>query len=213
MNVCKVVCHQSVARARCAANKALILRVLLGSLLLWSLAGRASPPPAGVAPIGSPAGGFGIDGDVCANTPLANVGDWLMATNFPGTGAGVLNMTGAALDPIHTFHFADPYNANNDTTFVGGLKWTDNPNVWQWTTSKASGKTDINNVLLHIGADVDGHVWVAIAADRYSTSGDSYIDFEFLQNPLVRSNNGSFVSAGPHGGRTVNDLLLNLAFT
>src|SRR5207247_7505843 len=46
-----------------------------------------------------------------------------------------------------------------------------------------------------------------------STSGHSYIDFEFLQNTLVRTNNGVFLSAGPHGGRTTNDLLLSLAFT
>src|SRR5262249_37830606 len=49
--------------------------------------------------------------------------------------------------------------------------------------------------------------------DRASTSGDSYIDFEFLQNLLVRTNSGAFVSYGPNGGRTTNDLLLSLAFT
>src|SRR2546422_1561593 len=52
-----------------------------------------------------------------------------------------------------------------------------------------------------------------MAADRLSTSGDSYIDFEFLQNTLTRTNSGGFVSAGPHGGRTTGDLLLSLAFT
>src|SRR5881628_155009 len=69
------------------------------------------------------------------------------------------------------------------------------------------------NVLLHTATDTNGHSWIAIAADRLSTSGDSYIDFELLQNPLVRTNNGVFLSAGPHGGRTTNDLLLSLAFT
>src|SRR5206468_5965399 len=76
-----------------------------------------------------------------------------------------------------------------------------------------SGKTDINNVLMHIGTDTNGHTWTIVAADRASTSGDSYIDFEFLQNALTKSNNGAFVSAGPQGGRTTNDLLLSLAFT
>ena len=52
-----------------------------------------------------------------------------------------------------------------------------------------------------------------IAADRLSTSGDSYIDFEFLQNTLTRNSDGSFSSAGPDGGRTSGDLLLSLAFT
>jgi len=56
-------------------------------------------------------------------------------------------------------------------------------------------------------------VRVVVAADRASTSGDSYIDFEFLQNPLVAKTNGTFSSTGPNGGRTVNDILLSLGFT
>ena len=52
------------------------------------------------------------------------------------------------------------------------------------------------------GFDLGTHTWVVIAADRFSTSGDSYIDFEFLQNTLTRTNNGLFVSTGPDGGRT-----------
>src|SRR5439155_4361932 len=78
---------------------------------------------------------------------------------------------------------------------------------------KPSSKTDINNVLVHLTTDADGHTWVVVSADRLSTSGDSYIDFEFLQNSLTRSNSGAFVSLGPDGGRTANDLLLSLAFT
>src|SRR5439155_1605042 len=81
------------------------------------------------------------------------------------------------------------------------------------TTGKASSKTDINNVLLHVSTDTNGHTWVIVAADRFSTSGDSYIDFEFLQHSLVASNNGTFTSTGPDGGRTANDLLLSIGFT
>jgi len=61
--------------------------------------------------------------------------------------------------------------------------------------------------------DAGGHTWTIVAADRASTSGDSYIDFEFLQNTLIKTNGGQFISSGPNGGRTVNDLLLSLAFT
>src|SRR6185369_8187260 len=57
------------------------------------------------------------------------------------------------------------------------------------------------------------HSWLIIAADRASTSGDSYIDFEFLQSKLTANANGTFSSAGSNGGRTLNDLLLSLAFT
>ena len=30
-------------------------------------------------------------------------------------------------------------------------KWLDDPNTWGWTDSKPSSKTDINNVLMHLG--------------------------------------------------------------
>jgi hypothetical protein len=169
-----------------------------------------------VAPVAPPVGGFGIEGDLLANLPAANVGDWLRSTNssLPGSGGGVLDQTGMPFNPSTTFHFIDRYgNAGDDLVFVGGRKWFDNPNTWEWTAGRSSSKTDINNVLLHITTDADGHVWTMISADRLSTSGDSYIDFEFLQNTLTRSSDGKFVSAGPHGGRTTNDLLLSLAFT
>src|SRR5438552_7025047 len=189
--------------------KTLISFALLAFFVFGSQPGVAAPPRAGVAPVVSPAGGFGIEGDLFANMPAANVGDWI--TNSL-TGGGVLTRAGVPLNAVTTFHFIDQYDGN-DIIFGGGLKWTDNPTNWSWTIGKANGKTDINNVLLHTATDTDGHSWIAIAADRLSTSGDSYIDFEFLQNTLVRTNNGGFVSAGPHGGRTTNDLLLSLAFT
>ena len=185
---------------------------LLAAFGLCHLSARAAGPPAGIAPVDPPLGGFAIDGNLIANTPNANSGDWLLLNTFPGAGAAVLDSAGASLNPLATFHFIDPYNGN-DMVFAGGLKWSENPTNWVWTVNKASGKTDINNVLLHVTRDVDSHTWVVIAADRYSTSGDSYMDFEFLQNTLFRNGDGSFSSAGPHGGRTVGDLVLSLAFT
>jgi len=96
----------------------------------------------------SPAGGFAIDGDLLANTPAADAGDWLPGSD--GAGNAVLDAKGAPLNPAVTFHFVDPYNTTDDETFGGGLKWTDNPNTWRWATGKPSSKTDINNVLLHV---------------------------------------------------------------
>ena len=61
--------------------------------------------------------------------------------------------------------------------------------------------------------DDNQHTWLIIAADRFSNSGDSYIDFEFLQNPLYKTTTNRFYSAAPNGGRTINDILLSLAFT
>ena len=150
--------------------------------------------------------------EICWRTRRgADAGDWLAGPG--GAGGAVLAPNGAPLNPAMTFHFVDPYDADNDETFIGGLKWTDNPNTWGWTTGKASGKTDINNVLFHVTTDADGHTWLIVAADRLSTSGDSYIDFEFLQNPLTRNAMAPSRSAGPNGGRTTNDLVLSLAFT
>jgi len=146
-------------------------------MALWGLTVQAVPPPSGVAPVVSPAGGFAIEGDLLANTPSTGAGDWLPGAG--GTGGSVLDANGLPLNAGMTFHLTDAYNDSNDDTFGGGLKWTDNPNSWQWVRGSASGKTDINNVLLHVATDASGHTWVIIAADRLSTSGDSYIDFEF----------------------------------
>jgi len=174
----------------------------------------ATPPPHGVAPVLTPVNGFAIDGDLFARQPGATTGDWVEAPNLPGTGEGVLGADGMPLNPVTSFHFMDPYNdSSGDFIFTGGDKWADDPNTWGWTTGKPSSKSDINNVLLHLATDASGHTWVIIAADRASTTGDSYIDFELLQNPLVRAANGTFVSSGPHGGRTTNDMVLSLAFT
>ena len=213
MNQIKEIAHDPTA-AIGEGLRNIFFRVLLCSALVWSMAGHADPPPGGTAPIITPAGGFAIDGNLFANTLEAGIGDWVYSTNYPGIGSGVLSIAGVPLQSATTFHIIDPYNSSStDLIFAGGNKWTDNPNLWGWVTSKPSSKTDLNNALLHIGHDVDGNVWIAISADRFSTSGDSYIDFEFLQNTLTRNSNGAFTSAGPHGGRTTNDILLSLAFT
>ncbi|TAL02763.1 MAG: hypothetical protein EPO07_06990, partial [Verrucomicrobia bacterium] len=181
-------------------------------LLLLTVAAPAVPPPNGVAPVDPPPYGFAIDGNLMANTPAANVGDWISDTNaFPGSGGSVLTLAGVPINASRTFHLRDPYNGS-DNVFKGGMKWRDNPNIWQWTTNKASSKTDINNALLHLTTDTNGHTWAVVAADRYSVSGDSYIDFEFLQSPLTLTATNTFSSAGTNGGRTSGDLLFSLAF-
>jgi hypothetical protein len=182
-----------------------VKRALCAAILACGLAAQAVPPPNGVAPVTTPAGGFGIDGHVVAG-PLS--GDWMPG---PNGAAGVLDATGAPLNPATTFHFTDPYNSKSDNTFSGG-KWMDNPNTWTWTLSGAQSKGDVNNVLMHVATDTNLHTWLILAADRAAVSGASYIDFELLQNTLVANTNGTFTSAGPNGGRTVNDLLLTLSF-
>jgi hypothetical protein len=171
----------------------------------------------GTALNGDP-GGFGIDGDLLANTPIANVSDWL--DNSGGTGVGLLNLDGTAKDPTLTIRRLDAVGTIDDV-FAGSNKLNQNPNTWRWQTQTANDKTDMNNVYVHISSDGNGHRWITASGDRKSTNGTAYIDFELLQNTLTRTTDssgctsapcGGFVSAGPDGGRTLGDLLLTAGY-
>ena len=87
-----------------------------------------------------------------ASVADAGLGDWLLLNTSPGAGGAVLDAAGKPLNPLTTFHFIDAYNGK-DIVFAGGQKWFDNPTNWVWTVNKASSKTDINNVLLHVTRD------------------------------------------------------------
>ena len=178
----------------------------LGMMVCAASAAALRP---GIVHVPVPVGGFSIDGDLSPDLSVGT-GDWLLDNN--ATGSGVLNSTGTPIDPSFTFHLKDPCTSNEDFVFAGGMKWTDDPGTWKYTVGKSSPKTDINNVLMHVAEDAAGHTWLIIAADRLATSGDSYIDFEFLQKPVVRTSDGSFRSDGIQGGRTVNDIVLSLSF-
>ena len=162
------------------------------------------------APVITPQYGFGIDGDLKANTPTQDIGDWIPATD-PGLGQNVFDLNGTALNPATTYRFTDLYNSTNDDTFSSG-KFYQNPNTdWSWTTSKAVGKGDINNVLIHLGVDTSDNQWLIIASDRLENTGSSYIDFEFFQKKLTANSNGSFTLDG--GNRTIDDILLAVEYT
>ena len=174
----------------------------------------------GVAPVNPPCNGFAIDGDLFANAPIAftNKGDWIFTNAFPGTGCGVLNLDGTAIDPINTFHITDLYNSSSDNNFAGGLKVNDDPNTWTWVSNPVGDKVDINNALFHLTKDSNGHTWLAVSGDRFKDTGDAYIDFEFLQTNLFVFTNaggttGGFTSTGPNCGRTTNDFILTISFT
>ena len=144
-----------------------------------------------------------------------------IGTHGPGgSGGNVLNnnATGTPVDSTTTFHLIDPFNSGTDDNFAGGDKVDNNPNTWNWTLNPVNAKQDINNALIHVTKDpITQHTWVVIAGDRRSNNGDSYIDFEFLQNTLTTTplvaGTGGFSSAGPNCGRTINDFLMTLQFT
>ncbi|MFV8346098.1 gliding motility-associated C-terminal domain-containing protein [Flavobacterium sp. ZB4P13] len=167
----------------------------------------------GVAPVNPPTGGFSIDGNLQANTPILGEGDWVAGPT--GSGGFVLDNAGIPLVSGTTFHLTDKFN-EAENNFSGGLKVNDNPNMETWVTNTTSDKTDMNNGLMHFSKDANGHQWVIVAADRLSNNGTAYIDFEFLQNTLNITGgptSGGFSSSGPDGGRTVNDFILTLLLT
>src|SRR2546422_7971097 len=96
-------------RGRAMAMVPALNFVVLGLAMLRALTAEATPPPAGIAPVVFPAGGVSIDGGLIANTPLSNVGDWLLSTNS-GSGGAVLNSARAPLNPTTTLPFCDPFN-------------------------------------------------------------------------------------------------------
>ncbi|NSW46183.1 MAG: SprB repeat-containing protein, partial [Bacteroidales bacterium] len=161
-----------------------------------------------IVPTIQPYGGFEIDGDLKANTPTNGIGDWLSNT---GSGGYLLNNNGTPLDPFNTLYIIDDFNGNDD--IYQSSKFNENPNTWVWTTGAASNKNDINKTLFHLATDVNNNTWLIVASDRLSTSGTSYIDFEFLQNTLAKNQNGTFTSFGPHNGRTVNDFVISMEYS
>ena len=167
-----------------------------------------------IALVSPPTGGFHIDGNLRANTPTANIGDWL--TGAGGTGGFVMSDAGAAVNAATTQLLPkDLYNTTADLMFTSGSKFDGNPNTaWTWTASKPTGKDDINNAMYHVTTDGAGNRWLMLGSDRLSTTGTSYIDFEFLQKTLTRNpSGGGFTSGGTSGGRTINDIVLSMEYT
>src|ERR1051326_3036334 len=181
-----------------------------GDSSLTASATFTDAPSAGTAPVNPPTGGFGIDGDLGANTPTAGIGDWVPGSS--GSGGNVLTAAGVPITSGTTFHAIDAYQSGTDNNFAGGQKFDGNPNTdWPWVSNPVNDKEGLNNGLIHFTTcPTNGHTWVMVAADRFSNNGDAYIDFEFLQATLSITGgptSGGFSSAGPDGGRTAGDLV------
>src|SRR5574341_1360734 len=165
--------------------------------------------------IGLP-GGFGIEGNLWANSPSVppynNASDWL--PHAGGIGVGVLDASGVPIDATNTFHRIDSTGNNDLDVFAESDKVFHNPNTYNWKAGSVPQKDDIQNGLIHIQIHpLTGDLWVTMAGDRRAENGDSYIDFEFLQNTLTKNPDGTFTSSGPDKGRTVGDILLTIELT
>lgn len=200
------------------------LRILacLNCLLcnLWICSLLVAPRDA-AAVGGGVAAGFEIDGNLIANTPATQV-DWLdgpTACAAGGSGGILSNAApGGAKTPLRPGYILVQHQldgtGNNDRVFKSmSNKLSDDPNTYQWQTSSAPQKDDIGNAAFAFYLDSNSKLWVAMSGDRRAVNGDSYIDFEFLQNSLARNNNGGFTSTGPNGGRTAGDFILTIHLT
>ena len=169
-----------------------------------------------IAPVNIPLTGFNIDGKVKADSAI---GDWTAGT---GAGGYVLQQTAGVWGPVDsesTKFIQDDFNNNSDKIFTGSA-FSDDPNNWKWTTGKATNKCDINNVIVHT-ATSDARKWIILGGDRLTTTGTSYIDFEFSQGIFSRHNsNGTFSSVAADGGslalsngRTPGDFVLSMEYS
>ena len=171
----------------------------------------------GNVPIQSPpqlTGPFAIDGFLQRQSTLR--GDWLAGPG--GNNNFILSDDGIPLVPVCRVT-TDRYYSDFDDVFSKG-KLNDDPNTMTWTLRRAMGKTDMNNILTFFALDPNtGHVWVLLAADRRIAGNNCSIDFEFLQHRVSMlgdvntSSSGRFITAGPHGGRTVGDLIVSVEFS
>jgi len=172
----------------------------------------------GVAPTVIPAGGFAVDGNLLSRTPTSppfssDDGDFLPNDGAPGTGGYVFTLDGLPVDTATAFHVIDGYDADDSNIFTGGSKLNNDPNTWVWKPGKAPGKDDINNTLFFFSNDTLGNIWFVGSGDRKKTNGNTYLDFELLQNPLYENSDRTFTSLGPDGGRTIGDLLISVTYT
>ncbi len=172
----------------------------------------------GVAPTVVPSGGCAIDGNLFSRTPVTSPfssdnGDFLPNDAAPGSGGYIFTLAGIPVDSTTAFHLIDGYDANDSSIFTGGSKFNDDPNTWNWTTGKPPAKDDINNALFFFSSDTLGNLWFVGSGDRSSTNGNTYLDFELLQNPLYKNPGNTFTSLGPDGGRTIGDLAVTISYT
>ena len=172
----------------------------------------------GVAPTVIPAGGCAIDGNLLSRTPTtppfsSENGDFLPNDGATGSGGYVFTLAGVPVDTSAAFHIIDGYDAADSSIFTGGSKLNHDPNTWVWKPGKAPAKDDINNTLFFFSSDSVGNTWFVGSGDRKKTNGNTYLDFELLQNPLYKNPDSTFTSLGPDGGRTIGDLVISITYT
>ena len=172
----------------------------------------------GTAPVSTPINGFRIDGFLQRQS--ADAGDWLAGPGGSEPGTFILTNAGSPVTPFFGFiHAVDLWDDDQDDVFAANSKFNDNPNTMRWVLKRENPRYDINHGFAFATQNLEnGHIWVIVSGDRNAASGTGILDFEFLQNPVVKTapgNNGQggFISSGPHNGRTVGDLVVSIQFS
>uniref|UniRef100_UPI0012FFCAC0 immunoglobulin domain-containing protein n=1 Tax=Salegentibacter sediminis TaxID=1930251 RepID=UPI0012FFCAC0 len=197
----------------------------------------------GAVPVKTPIGGFAVDGDARAGVPDPTynlVGDWFFEdfndqNNTDPGGIFRRDLINETLIPIYDFTYflqdSIPMgNMKDPTIFTTDAKIDQDPNTYTWGEGSSPPKNEIQNVAAHFTYGDDqmldylgnpgnpDDLWVLFAADRAVTNGDSYIDFEFLQDSLTMTGlgtgSGGFISKAPAetGGRNIGDLLVTVGY-
>ena len=163
----------------------------------------------GTVPINTPTGGFRIDGYLQRQ---GAAGDWLSAPGLNQAGSYILDNTGFPVLPVSFDEYFDLWDDNNDDVFLRG-KFGDDPNTMRWGLKKSQSKNDIGHCFIYLKQDpTNHHIWLVVAGDRLKSIGANFLDIEFFQNYVGRNADGSFISTGPHGGRTVGDFVISVGF-
>jgi hypothetical protein len=164
----------------------------------------------------------GPAGAACANGGVNVTGSGGLF-NCGRPGAGTAPPIAATLTPaaaadasiISSLFIVDPIKGDTppcgaDTTYSTAAKNGDPVSSFKFTAQAVLAKDDLGNMYAVSHTRADGHPELFFAAERLDNSGDSHIDFEFLQSAIAATGAcaGSFT-----GHRTEGDLLFAVDFT
>src|SRR6188768_1854776 len=86
--------------------------LLIMGIILFNLASYGQAIGPGTAPVLNPVGGFAIDGNGQANSPVAGIGDWIPGA--AGSGGYIVDTLGNPVNPGVTVHLVDAYGSNDN---------------------------------------------------------------------------------------------------
>ncbi|MBB6611288.1 T9SS type A sorting domain-containing protein [Pontibacter sp. Tf4] len=212
--------------------------LMLGVLLITSniYAQKSGPDPGR----GGTAAGFEVDSDfksgfiptwwtsssytIIPPNASRTADDWSKGSsgNAVLKQVGGVSTPGSSVDGRSIWQVDGNWGNNSVTAEVASFAGTSNKNGNPIGTGQSpyliqlggSGpqKNDITNTYLHGREDINGDTWLFFGAETRSTSGNSYLDFEYNQAG-VKIEGSNLVGNGSVNGRTVNDFLLVINYT